>query len=182
MLMEAWGRLEGALFDWFMWVTKMEEQIARAIYFSATSFNGRREMLQAVPPLSSLDEPTEAFVKAAIKKAGQYASFRNRVTHGEPIWHPTRFEYVLAEGSRESCAVPDDAITTAQMKIGYLNIYGLYRLLRNFRSPLRRMTDSKPPSPEAYLELVRALPNEACSRQSPQNPPKKKRQPRKPPV
>jgi hypothetical protein len=182
MAMEAWGRLEGVLFDWFMGATGIEERLARAIYFSAKSFNARRDMLQSALPFSSLDEPTKTFLKAALKKAAQFSSFRNAITHGEPKWHPKRFAYVLAEGSRESRPAPDDAVTIEQIKMGYLNFFELYRVLRDLRRPLFAITpdDPGPPSLEACLARVHALPQEAYSKQSLQSLPKKKRQSRKP--
>ena len=84
--MSAWGMLESQLFHWFFYISGIgNESMARAIYYSAKSFNARADMLEEVLRVATLNEGQAPFLKGAIKKARTYSSFRNSATHGEPI-------------------------------------------------------------------------------------------------
>ena len=179
MLMEAWARVEAAVFYWFMLLTGIEERMARAIYYSARSFSARGSMVDATLPLSPIDPAKKEFVKAALKKAGQYSGFRNRATHGEPVWNYRLSQYVLAEGDWGEKGPADDAITIRQMQVACRNFSELRRLMWELARP--RSHVGSPPSPQGYLVRIRALANEASSSEArPQQQPQKQRPPRKP--
>jgi hypothetical protein len=40
--MSEWGRLESCLFYWFLVATEIPDDLARAVFFSAKAFTGRR--------------------------------------------------------------------------------------------------------------------------------------------
>lgn len=84
--MEAWAQMEHALLAWFLSATGLSEPIGRAVFFSAKSFAGRRDMLDDVIPFSPFDEDVRAFLKAVLKKTKQYSEFRNKAVHGQPVF------------------------------------------------------------------------------------------------
>jgi len=182
-LMEAWGRLESALFYWFMWTTGLDERMARAVYYSSRSFAGRRNMLKEALLLSKLDAPTRAFVEAALNKASLYSEFRNRATHGEPVWSENLSQYVLSDASWKRGGPGTDTVTIPQMRAATENVNALRTMLWDLPRPLYRVEPDglRAASPQAYLERIRALPNRASeSRTSARTPPNENRPPRKP--
>jgi hypothetical protein len=82
----AWSSVEDGLFEWFKQCTGMHAQLARAVFYSARSFEGRRDMLAAAIPFSQCDEKTKTGIRLCIKRAGQYVQFRNRMSHGHLIF------------------------------------------------------------------------------------------------
>jgi hypothetical protein len=86
-VMTAWARVEGCLFYWFMSASGMEEPLARAIYFSAKSFMGRRDMLRAAIPFSRLDEdaPARSSRPASPRQTG-IPSFATRQRTASRCW------------------------------------------------------------------------------------------------
>ena len=181
-LMETWGKLEDALFYWFLWMTNIDKPLARAIYFSTRTFTARRDLLRSVLPLSKLDEPTKEFVREGVKKAGQFSSFRNRAVHGVPRWNKTTNQHVLADGAWNDDDPLTGAVTKGQIQAAIKNIAELYAVLWDLKRPLGRTYPDgiRPASPQAYLERIRALPTEASASQTPPKPPRTKRQPQKP--
>ena len=99
-LMLVWAELEEILLHWFMTASGMDQAKARAVFYSAKSFNGRADMLKAVIPLGPFDEATVEFIKAGLKKARQFSGFRNLAAHGAEEWRHEEADpptYVLAD-------------------------------------------------------------------------------------
>ncbi len=167
--MAAWARLEGCLFYWFMSASGMNEAPARAIFFSARSFAGRRDMLWAILPFALFDQGAGDVIRAGLNKAQQYSEFRNKLAHREPVVDirresPTWAQILLVEG-RDASGSPD-AITISQLAAAMRNFDELRRLLWQVH-PLERHpgTDA-----EGCLRLIRELPNQAHSREAARTP------------
>lgn len=98
--MAAWSSVEEGLFEWFKACTGMHERLARAVFYSARSFKGRRYMLEAAIPLSPCNEKTRTGIRKCILRAGQYVAFRNRVAHRHLAitYEITPAQFVLMEG------------------------------------------------------------------------------------
>jgi hypothetical protein len=126
--MAAWSAVEDGLFEWFKRCTAMQEQLARAVFYSARSFEGRRDMLEAAIPFSSCDEKIRTGIRKCMLRAGQYAAFRNRIAHRHMLFtyelKPPQF--VLVEGR-----------TLSGPSSNYVGIEALKIAAHNFR----RLTD-----------------------------------------
>ena len=162
--MAAWSAVEDGLFEWFKRCTGMQEQLARVVFYSARSFEGRRDMLEAAIPFSPTDEKTRTAIRKCMLRAGQYAAFRNRIAHRHMLYtyeiQPPQF--VLIEGRTLS-----GPIEGATLK--YVTIEALKIAAHNFR----RLTDCilafhpdwQEPAvcEQGCLEEILALPTEADS-------------------
>jgi hypothetical protein len=176
--MAAWARLESCLFYWFIEALKLEEATGRAIYFSAKSFGARREIFNAAIPHSTLPDEERDFLRAFSKKAAQYAEFRNRVAHGEPMFvmrsgSSLLKQYGLAE-PRLSALRPvaveqleKEIVSVAQLNTATANFDELRRLAWDMHPAYRESSAS----PVAYRVQVLALPNQAYSTEPAQTTP-----------
>jgi hypothetical protein len=173
LTMASWARLESCMFYWFMNAIEKPEDVARAVFFSAKNFTGRRDMFNAAIPHSSFDNDIRAFLKAASKKARQYAEFRNRVAHGEPTidgrrTSPSFMQYVLSEPRfPRSSALPEHAldsiVTNEHLDTATQNLTELVRLMWDMH-PQYRVADARG-TPQEYRQLVLRLPNKAHSKE-----------------
>ena len=165
--MANWAAIERALYYWFACITQMDEGMAISVFYSARSFNARADMLLAA--IRNAKRQTEVeiqFVKAALKKARSYSAFRNMITHGEPILSiidregaPREIAYHIVEYKNPEARV---SVTMEDLMVAADN----YQLLKV------AIIDALPnqgrgTTPEQCLEQVRALPNQADSRTSP---------------
>jgi len=102
-----WTRVETNLALWFQAITEMPDWEATfAVFFSARSFQGRADMLQAALAVAWDDDPElKSFAQEAIQKAASYNSARNQIAHGDlrfsedqrfSIGHPAKY---MAEGT-----------------------------------------------------------------------------------
>ena len=98
--MAAWSTVEDGLFEWFKRCTGMHEQLARAVFYSAKSFEGRRDMLNSAIPFSSCDEKTREGIRKCVLRASQYVAFRNRIAHRHLVlsYEIKPPQFVLIEG------------------------------------------------------------------------------------
>jgi hypothetical protein len=170
--MAEWARIEDALLYWFMVTANLEEPMARAVFFSARSFAGRKDMLQASIEPSAMEDDVRAFLRAGLKKAHQFSGFRNRTAHGQPMFDidtasKTYKQYFLAEGSN-SQNIRQDAVTLSDLSAATCNFHELARLLYDMLPWYRAKISA---SPLGHLEAVRALPSEANSKAPPQKQP-----------
>jgi hypothetical protein len=160
--MTAWARLEGVLFYWFMDATGFNEPIARAIFFSARNFTGRRDMLRASLPFARFDDAGMAVIKAGLGKARKWSEFRNKIAHGEPVLDIRQQsaswgQFVLAEG--KSIEESDPVVTVHDLNIATRNFDELRRLLWDAHPMYRTPTLDA----GQYLRLIRELPNQGHS-------------------
>ena len=187
-MMAQWARLESSMFYWFMHAIDKPEAMARAVFFSAKSFTGRRDMFNGAIPHSPFHDDIKMFLKAASKKAGQYSTFRNRVAHGEPTFNlkknsPTFKQYMLCEArlTRGALTVMTDdeieitMVTNVQMTTATHNLQELVRLMWDLHPSQRAgYPDAEP---KAYRLRVLQLPNLAHSKESARIPAEQQAQP-----
>ncbi len=88
--MLAWSHVEYWMYVWFRLITEMPAERSWRIFYSQSSFSSRADLLNAA--LSDQHPPTvlTLFIRKAIKKAKQYAVFRNMIAHGQPSTVPIR--------------------------------------------------------------------------------------------
>jgi hypothetical protein len=91
--MAAWARIEIGFYIWFEHIGAFDTRQARPIYYSATNFKSRMDLIRAAMDGVTLDREEEEFINAAIKVAIGYNSFRNKLAHGE-----FTFDGLLVEG------------------------------------------------------------------------------------
>ena len=162
-----WSGIERGLFYWFYRTTGMSEAMARAVFYSARSFNGRAEMLEAaVANNPTLLGDELAFIKAAIKKAGKFSSFRNRIAHGEPIINVIKLrDHKGGHASRTiDCSIvqgkshgPDPATD-----VSFNNLMNAAENFHQLQCLLTAALNRDKPHRE-HLEKLRKLPREAES-------------------
>jgi hypothetical protein len=178
-MMAEWSRLEGQLFHWFQFLTGMNEKLARGVFFSAHSFNGRADVLNAALSATYPTGPVKDFLGAVLKKARGYAGFRNAATHGESHINvqrgsPTAGQMVIIQGSKMSDEAEPTMITmrdlAAARDIFETLVAHLFAALPHAAQPSLLA---------ACRELVLELPNQIrSSEQSPT--PSKPKPPQKP--
>jgi hypothetical protein len=91
--MAAWARIEVGFYTWFEPITPFDMRQAKPIYYSATSFKSRLDLLRAALDGIQLDRKEETFIRAAMAVVIGYNSFRNKLAHGE-----FTFDGLLIEG------------------------------------------------------------------------------------
>jgi hypothetical protein len=70
---EVWSTIEDGLFEWFKRCTGLQERLAKSVFYSARSFEGRRDMLTAAISFSPCDKKTRTGMRLCIKRARQYS-------------------------------------------------------------------------------------------------------------
>lgn len=172
--MAAWSAVEDGLFEWFKLCTGMEERLARAIFYAARSFEGRRDMLTAVIPFSPCNEKTRTGIRLCLKRAGQYVAFRNRISHGHIIYTYVAAipQHVLAEGRTLSGAVDTKYVVLEDLMAATLNFSALTDCILGFH-PQWQAPDL---CERGCLEEIQALPSAANSME-PSQPSQKKQRP-----
>ncbi|MBR0768477.1 hypothetical protein JQ590_09540 [Bradyrhizobium diazoefficiens] len=81
--MAAWARIEMGFYGWFEHVTGLDLRQAKPIYYSATSFKSRLDLIRAAMDGVIVDETEVIFLQEAFKLAQRCNSFRNKLAHGE---------------------------------------------------------------------------------------------------
>ncbi|MFT4279494.1 MAG: hypothetical protein QM576_24365 [Rhodopseudomonas sp.] len=91
--MAAWARIEVGFYCWFEHIGGFDLRQAKPIYYSATNFKSRMDLIRAAMAGVTLEEDEETFIRRAMKLAETYNSFRNKLAHGE-----FTFDGLLVEG------------------------------------------------------------------------------------
>jgi hypothetical protein len=81
--MAAWARIEVGFYSWFEHITAFDMRQAKPIYYSATNFKSRLDLIRAAMDGVRLEPDEEMFIKAAMDVVIRYNSFRNKLAHGE---------------------------------------------------------------------------------------------------
>lgn len=164
--MASWARVEDAMLSWFISNTEMNEAMARAVFYSATGFQGRADMIKATLRVATLAPVHTQFLKHGVKRARAYATFRNRIAHQQPIFiteesSPLRWQFVLIEGKvRPEEYTPDQNVTTmSDMAVASQNFTKLADLFYDCPH-----TPGIGTSPTRYLRQVLELPSQADSK------------------
>lgn len=110
----AWAYVEHTMFDWFTELTGLKEEMARSIFFSASSYRARSQMLRAVlqTPPDGVDERDAACLQALIKRADAYSQTRNNIAHGFSRRSSDEIERIVVAQAR---GTPESEIDTNQL-------------------------------------------------------------------
>jgi hypothetical protein len=160
--MSSWAGLENSLYFWFAAATGMTGRMARAVFYTARGFSARAEML-----LAALEHATKPpavdreLLKEALKKARSYASYRNRIAHGEPrvqlFEHREKFRPLLTIDDGRKNPAEANSILLDDLDRAAANIHELSMLLiERYPGVIDRSR-----TPEEWLASLRALPSEA---------------------
>ena len=162
-----WSSVEDALFEWFKQCTGMPAQLARAVFYSARSFEGRRDMLRAVIPFSRCDEKTRTGIRLCMTRAGQYVPFRNRMSHGYPIFlGGEKPQFALTEGRSLDGPVENAGyVTVDDLTIAAVNFRKLVDCTLGFHPDWQPL----PVCEQGCLEEIQGLPIAANERAPPQS-------------
>lgn len=162
-----WAVIEQRMFFWFWQITGLSEDMSRAVFYSSKNFAGRADMLEAALSASTTPDNVTEFLKAAMKKARQFSSFRNQLAHGETMFDaqpasPNHLQTVLIDGKHND-GTTTTVTTVEQIEVATGNFRELSRLIMDVLMYLQGQFFDEQASPEQCRELVRALPNQADS-------------------
>ena len=158
-----WAEIEKALYDWFRYATLLDDRPARAIFYSATAFRGRLDMLDALVDLEQLEAADIEFLEAASKKCIQYSGFRNKLAHGAFSFDGTQ----ILQGKHPYKIARENALALDDLVIAASNFENLADAIQ---AALFISQGADPPEEEPLSSLekclaqVRTLPIEANSR------------------
>jgi hypothetical protein len=130
-----WSYVENRLFRWFRHLTKLDDVMSRAIFFSARSFQGRSDMLAATIPhasFSGLKGPVaRQIIEETLKKADVYSAFRNSLAHGSVIaeYSENGRREVLVQGKHPPHLQSETGIEIGKIKIAGENFAELSNAL-----------------------------------------------------
>jgi hypothetical protein len=152
-VMSEWAYVEAMLALWFRWLIQMEDhEMSNAIFYSARSFQGRAEMLQAAIEHSNQPDEEISWVADLLAKALSYNSCRNELAHGFFNWMRTDCEPAITPGKYWW---RDGGVTVRQLETARDNFRRLRRLAH------QTLEDQKL-IPVGRTKLV-SLPNEPYS-------------------
>lgn len=101
-----WGIIEQRLCFWFVYLTKMPDQMARAMFYNGVrSFEPRNRLLKIAAENSTVTHATKLFLKTTINKAAKYSATRNKLAHCETKYDlnersTTYAQMILVEGGQ----------------------------------------------------------------------------------
>jgi hypothetical protein len=102
----------------------MNPVVARRVFYSARSLQGRLDMIKAVlDVVQPKPDSLAPFLRAAIKKAGQYGSTRNMFSHGDAVFmspateSPWAGQHIIVQG-REAWVTDHAAVLTHEQRKG----------------------------------------------------------------
>jgi hypothetical protein len=132
--LSAWARIETNFAYQFHSIINGDVDVALSIFYSARSFGGRTDMLYAALEKSRVSDNFGTNLKALIKKAVSYNSFRNVIVHGQPALHwwpaqPQKNRMVLCQGKLQEPEVWSALISVEQLSIAARNFASLARLV-----------------------------------------------------
>jgi hypothetical protein len=170
--MAQWAGIERGLYYWFVHVTQLKDKMARAIFYSARSFNARAEMLlAAIEQANHLAPERLEFIQAALRRAWGYSSFRNSMAHGEPsmnifelVGQPRKVSYYIAQGKSLKDASVD--ISMEDLETATKNFHTLVNLLIDTHPTIGNVDHQWPLE---ALKLLNALPSRASSKKHPES-------------
>jgi hypothetical protein len=163
----AFGAMEVLLCNHFALITQLQPYMAKAVFFSARSLQGRLGMLDsALAAAGSANEIPSLipFLKTASKRTGQWSSTRNKLAHSTVSyidWDASKYHgnYILWDGASNDWPNPKSALTIEDIEIARFNFGRLATLL------LAGYNETNPPNETTLKEcheLVQLLPTQAC--------------------
>lgn len=166
--MMEWSRVEASLMELFQRLTGMEHKMARRIFFSARSFNGRADLLRAAIATTEVDAEFVKLGQAAVARSLQYSAFRNALAHGAPLvvpelGSPLDLEPVIVEERELFNPFKDQPTTMPALRFAK----GNFELLGSFiYSGARWDGEDDELAPSKFAELIRQLPNPPQSKEA----------------
>jgi len=184
-----WGAVENMLYCWFWDLSEIKNgEVARSIFYSARSFLGRFEMLQALlsAPIVARAQSAKKveFIKRAALVAKRWSGQRNTIAHGFSAqnWN-TGTVRIVSEGNIGKVFSDDmwkhlkiakpptseiESVGVDELKKAQANFYELKHLLHGvltFERPRYWLEPKRRIPPEEGLSRVVQLPNSAFSDQ-----------------
>lgn len=119
-VLAAWSHVEMMMFSLFNRLTGMEEETARAVFYSARSFTGRADMFAAIISTLEVSPAYRECLKKLLKVAREYSSFRNRVVHGEVVGDaipdsPHFMDVVITQGKEDASTTDRESTINREM-------------------------------------------------------------------
>lgn len=163
-----WSYVENRMYRWFRHLAKLQDGMARAVFFSARSFQGRSDMLAAAIEQATFAGPRGLIgrqaISEALDKAISYSKFRNALAHGMVIseYSEKGRRELLVQGKHPVHMHSATGVTIDQLKIAGKN----FAALANDLSQSLRMYEHKdrPVARQRQLqecvERLLMLPNE----------------------
>jgi hypothetical protein len=166
----AWADIESVLFAWFGRLTNTDKDMAAAIYYSARSFQGRLDMLDATVRVAEMEFSAREFLKTALRIARQYSVFRNAVVHGVPehvVNKTSRYfgQHVIMATITTEVETAPDIITREHLAAARGTFIKFTRSLA-LVGQWENHEDGMTLSPELHHELILRLPNPPHSKPS----------------
>ncbi len=160
VLME-WAYVENSLFLLFEHLTGLPEALARALFYSARSYNGRVDMISAIMDVSNkaIENPIiKEIAKEAISKANKYVAFRNSLAHNIAIASATEngAVIVLIEGKHGTEYGIKSGILIDHLEIAANNFNKLSHIIKMLIHASKLQYSERIPE---FLEQLRMLPN-----------------------
>ena len=164
----AWSILEFMLQRLFTRMTGLSPEMSAALFYSARSFNGRADMIEAIIPLVAAPDDFKKTLARLLKKIRQYSGTRNRLAHAQQS-SSTKLsdagdKYIiscfLCEGDKldspdENGRMLKDHLGNCRINFGRLAYYVLYTW---------KVHDPDTATwPQRCHELILQLPNDPCS-------------------
>jgi hypothetical protein len=166
-----WALLENQLATWLSLVSAMPLRMAKDIFFSANSFNGRVDIVLAAIENSTASDADRLFLETVLHKAEDYSKFRNRFVHGLPLVKvvgEVRTPVIIHPYGGNVPEKVKEAITAEMLDIAANNFARLTDLM--MQAHFERVFRAKPPhrdlsqaQREELLKQVELLPNEPQS-------------------
>jgi hypothetical protein len=158
-----WARFEQSLSTLFCELCRLQRgDLGSALFFSGKSFNTRAALLGAAARNAELEEEAQEVIRALLKKGRQFETARNKIAHGYPvhaIWPNVEWQgWRIKEGdeAHQPGGIGITELKNAAECFARLEFYA--ERVKTFVSNWRLGVEMPP---EGYLELIRALPNDA---------------------
>jgi hypothetical protein len=81
--MAAWAMVEVGFYIWFEHIADLNTPQAKPIYYAATAFKARLDLIRGAIDGNELPAAERTFIDEAMKLANPYSAFRNKLAHGE---------------------------------------------------------------------------------------------------
>lgn len=131
-----WATVESSLATFFTRLTRMESTLARRVFYSARSFQGRIDMLQSVlacPTVRFAIPEERDYISLALKRATGYVFVRNAIAHDLVFFfgfdgHEHSYKHVIVEGKYDRYLGGENALTIEHILKFHKNISHLVML------------------------------------------------------
>lgn len=167
-----WAELENCLCVIFSHICRMDKTLARRVFYSARSFQGRLDMLKASVdcPTTSLHVTDEAIIKQILKVCRMWVGYRNAIAHDRILFlevegHSMSGKHVIIDGKFDRFLDTEEKpIDLVQMENIRTNFSDFVILCHLFLTSSEAVPGE---GKQVYLSLLQALPSHANTGQMP---------------